>query len=151
MRLRAMIRFAIPLLAAASLALPVYAADFRTIAEPGTIAYDAPSLKATRVFVTSGDYPVEVVVSVEHWAKVRDKDGDLFWVERKALSEHRMVVVTAPTADVRAEPSEKAAVAFQAGKGVVLELAEMAAPGWVKVRHRDGHAGFVRPKDIWGW
>lgn len=146
-----MIRIAIPSLAFSLFALALFAADFRTIAEPGTIAYDAPSHKATRVFVTSGDYPVEVVVSVENWAKVRDKDGDLFWVEKKALSEHRMVVVTAPMADVRAAPGEQAAVAFQAGKGVVLELAEVAAPGWVRVRHRDGQTGFVRLKDIWGW
>jgi len=151
MRLAAMNRFAISLLAAATLALPAFAADFRTIAASGTVAYDAPSIKATRVFVTGGDYPVEVMVSVENWAKVRDKDGDLFWVEKKALSENRMVVVTAQTADVRAAPSEQAAVAFQAGKNVVLELAEVSAPGWVKVRHRDGQTGFIRVKDVWGW
>lgn len=151
MQLRALIGITIPVLAAAFLAPPVIAADFRTIAESGTVAYDAPSLKATRVFVTGSDYPVEVMVSVENWAKVRDKDGDLFWVEKKALSEHRMVVVMAPTADVRAAPSEQAAVAFQAAKNVVLELAEVAAPGWVKVRHRDGQTGFARVKDLWGW
>lgn len=126
------------------------AAEFRTISEAGTIGYDAPSVKANRVFVMSAHYPVEVVVSIENWSKVRDRAGELFWVEKKALSERRTVVVTAARAEVRSAPGEEAPLAFQATQGVALELAEPPAGGWARVHHRDGAIGYVRVRDVWG-
>jgi hypothetical protein len=35
-------------------------------------------------------------------------------------------------------------------KDVVLDFMEMAAGGWVKVRHRDGLIGFVPANAVWG-
>lgn len=129
---------------------PAAGADFRSIAANGTILYDAPSARARRLFVVSQYTPVEVVVSIEGWAKVRDQAGELNWVERKALSELRTVVVTAATAGARQAPSEQAEIAFQASRGVALELVELASEGWVRVRHRDGQTGFMRASQLWG-
>jgi len=34
---------------------------------------------------------------------------------------------------------------------VLLELVEAApAPGWTRVRHRDGTTGYVRVAEVWG-
>jgi len=137
-------------LALVPLAAPVGAAEFRSIAESGTLMYDAPSVKAKKLFVASRSYPVEVVVNVEAWVKVRDQSGDLSWVEKKALSEKRTVVVTAPFADVRQSASEQSPLVFQAQQGVALELAEPQAGGWLKVRHADGQTGYVKVNQIWG-
>jgi SH3-like domain-containing protein len=134
----------------ASLAPLAGAAEFRSIAENGTLMYDAPSVKAKKLFVASRDYPVEVVVSVDAWVKVRDRAGDLTWVERKALSDKRTVVVTAPVADVRQAPNDQAALVFQAQQGVALDLAEPQAGAWVKVRHADGQIGYLKISQIWG-
>lgn len=139
--------FAVALLA---LSLPVSAVEFRSIAESGTVMYDAPSVKSKKLFAASRYYPVEIVVSIDNWAKVRDSAGELAWVEKKALSERRTVVVTAPVADVRQAASEQSTVAFQAQQGVVLELAEVSSSGWVKVRHADGMTGYVRINQVWG-
>ena len=35
-------------------------------------------------------------------------------------------------------------------KWVVVEFVEPAAPGWAKVRHRDGPTGYVRATQVWG-
>src|SRR4051794_9997129 len=68
-------------------ALPAAALEFRSTIEPATILYDGPSVRSQKVFVVGRDYPFEVVVSLEGWAKVRDVAGaPLAWVERKALS-----------------------------------------------------------------
>jgi SH3-like domain-containing protein len=139
--------FAVALLA---VSLPVSAAEFRSIAEGGTVMYDAPSVKSKKLFAASRYYPVEIVVSIDNWAKVRDSAGELAWVEKKALSERRTVVVTAPVADVRQAASDQSTVAFQAQQGVVLELAEVSSSGWVKVRHADGMTGYVRINQVWG-
>jgi SH3-like domain-containing protein len=141
---------AVLMAALALMAAPVLAADFRSIAENGTVLYDAPSLKAKKLFVVARDYPVEVMVSVDQWVKVRDLSGDLTWVERKALSDKRTVVVTAPGAEVRSAPNDKAELVFRAQQGVALDLAEIGTSGWARVRHRDGQAGFVRIGSVWG-
>jgi len=133
------------------LAAPAAAAgEFRSIAENATPMYDAPSVKANMLFVASRFYPVEVIVQVDNWTKVRDVAGDLAWVEKKALSETRTAVVTTTLADVREKAEDGAPLVFQARRGVALEIVELGAGPWVKVHHRDGQTGFVRANQVWG-
>jgi len=141
---------ALAALALAALASSAAAGEFRSIAESGTPMYDAPSVRAKKLFVATRLYPVEVVVDVDAWVKVRDPAGDLSWVEKKSLSDRRTVVVTAPLADVRQGPNEQAALVFQAQKGVALDVAEPQAGGWVKVRHADGQIGYLKIGQVWG-
>ena len=140
---------------AAALALggTVMAAEFHATSEV-TVLYDAPSAKARALFVLGRDVPLETIVTVEGWLKVRDAGGTVAWVEKKALGDKRMLVVRAPVADVLASPNDSAPVVFRAEQNVLLELADAAAaantPGWAKVRHRDGQTGFVRIAQVWG-
>ena len=137
---------------------PAQSAEFRSIGDAPAIVYDAPSVKAKKLFVASRDYPLEVIVNIEGWVKVRDAAGDLFWVEKKVLSERRMLLVSVPLVDVRQAAEDNAAVVFRAQAGVVLEWQGQTAtagtppvaPGWVRVRHRDGSQGFVRVSEVWG-
>jgi SH3-like domain-containing protein len=126
------------------------AGEFRSIGENAATMYDAPSSKANKLYVASRLYPVEVIVQVDNWIKVRDVAGDLAWVEKKSLSDLRTVMVTAALADVRLGAEDGAPTVFQARKGVALEIAELGAGPWVKVRHRDGQTGFVRANQVWG-
>ena len=110
-----------------------------------------PSVKSRKVFVVGRDYPFEVVVSVEGWAKVRDVAGaPLAWVEKKALGDKRFVVVRVATADVLAAGEVGARPVFRAEQNVLLELVEPPVSGWAKVRHRDGQAGFISISQVWG-
>jgi SH3-like domain-containing protein len=126
------------------------AADFRSIGDNAVLMYDAPSLRATKVFVAARFTPVEVVVTLDQWSKVRDQAGDLAWVEKKTLSDLRTVVVTVPVAELRASAADQAPVVFRAQQGVALELSELAGAGWVKLRHRDGQTGYARINQVWG-
>ena len=146
--------FALALALSASAAL---AADFRVTAEQPTVLYDGPSTKARPLFLYGRDVPVELIVSLEGWAKVRDPQGAIGWIDRKALGDRRMLVVRAPVAEVRAAAEDSAPVVFRAERDVLLELAESAAsasatsvPGWVRVRHRDGASGFIRITQVFG-
>jgi SH3-like domain-containing protein len=142
---------------AAAAALPAVASDYRVVAEAPAVLYDAPSAKAKPLFVYGRDVPMEVLVTVEGWTKVRDSGGTIGWLAAKSLADKRMLLVRASSADVRENPEEAAAVVFRAEQNVLLELAEGAAsasatatPGWVKVRHRDGQSGFVRISQVFG-
>ncbi len=133
------------------------AADYRVTAEQPTVLYDGPSAKAKPLFLYGRDVPVELIVTVEGWAKIRDSGGTIGWIDRKGLSDKRMVVVRTPMADVRASGEDSAPLVFRAERDVLLELAEAASsssttavPGWVKVRHRDGASGFVRITQVFG-
>ena len=135
--------------ALALLPLPAAALEYLSLAE-AAVMYDAPSQKSAPLFVIARHTPVEVVVALESWYKVRDAGGGIAWVEKRQLSPKRTLQVTAPSAQVRAKADASAALVFEAEKDVVLELVETADAGWVKVRHRDGQGGFVRANQIWG-
>lgn len=139
-------------------ALTADAVDFRATTDAATVLYDAPSARSKPLFIYGRDVPVEALVSVEGWTKIRDAGGTIGWMQAKALSDKRMVVVRVPVADVRATAEEGAPVVFRAERDVLLEIAETAAspsatvaPGWLKVRHRDGQMGYVRLAQVFGF
>ena len=126
------------------------AAEFRSVQDPVAVLYDAPSRAATPLYVVSRNYPLEVIVNLEAWVKVRDHAGALTWVERKSLGDKRMVLVTSPSAEARQRPEDGAPAAFSAAQNVALELLEVSPNGWLRVRHADGASGFLRGASVWG-
>jgi SH3 domain protein len=129
---------------------PVHAIDYLSVADSSAILYDAPSLKAKKLFVASRYLPLEQVVTLDNWIKVRDSSGTLAWIEKRSLSSKRFVVVTATRAAVRRAPDENVAVVFQAKQQVALEWLESSGTGWIKVRHADGATGFIKGTEVWG-
>ena len=143
-------RLFLVMLAAGGFSLPASAIEYRSV-NAATVLYDAPSQRGVKIFVIKRDTPVEVVVSLEGWSKVRDADGGLAWIEKKFLGDKRAVIVTADRAEIRQKANEEAPVVFAAEKNVAMEFLELAPGGWVKVRHSDGQSGFVRANQIWGF
>lgn len=139
----------LPLLILACFSLPVSAIEFRSI-NAATVLYDAPSARGGKLFVIKRDTPVEVVVSLEGWSKVRDAQGGLAWIDKKYLAEKRTLIVIADRAVVRQKAEDDSPLVFEAEKNVALEYVESASGGWVKVLHRDGATGFVRANQVWG-
>jgi SH3-like domain-containing protein len=134
-----------------------WGAEFRGTVDAATVLYDAPSSKSKPLFVLGRDVPLEVIVPVEAWIKVRDAGGTIGWVEKRTLGDRHTLVVRAPVAEIRANPDEAAPVVFRAEQNVLLDLAEPAVsaattamPGWVGVRHRDGQTGYVRISQVFG-
>lgn len=126
------------------------AAEYKSVEDNAAVLYDAPSRAAKPLYVVSKHYPLEVIVNLEAWVKVRDHTGALTWVERKALGARRMVLVTAPLAEARQRAEDTAPAAFGAAQNVALELVEIAPGGWLRVRHADGATGYVRAAQVWG-
>lgn len=130
-------------------AWPAQALEFLSVSEAAPL-YDAPSSKAKPLFVIAAGTPVERVVSLEGWSKVRDSDGGLAWIEKKYLSEKRNVMVRVERAEVHAAADEKSPLVFAAERDVLLELVEAAPGGWIKVKHRDDQSGYLRATQVWG-
>ena len=86
----------------ACLAPCALAADFRAASEDAVVLYDAPSAHAQKLFIVSRGYPLETIVVLQGWVKVRDASGALSWVEAgKVSSKLRTVMVKAPVAQIR--------------------------------------------------
>ncbi|NMG33574.1 hypothetical protein GRF61_03820 [Azoarcus sp. TTM-91] len=145
-RLRLSLGLGLALACASPLAQAI---EFRSVAAPA-ILYDSPSNQGKRLFIVAPGTPVEVVVALDKWVKVRDPAGAINWIERGALSDKRTLMVTAPRTLVRQHASEEAPPAFEAVRDLVLELVEAPANGWVKVRHQDGASGYIRVGEVWG-
>lgn len=128
---------------------PAFAFDFVSVATP-SILYDAPSLKAHKLFVATRYLPLEQIVSLDNWVKVRDSSRKLYWIEKRALSSKRFVTVSLPVAAVRADPEVSSAVVFQASEQLALEWLGDTGSGWLKVRHLDGATGYVKITEVWG-
>ena len=143
--------FALPLLLGWAPVSAQKAVEYRAVGDAPAILYDAPAVRGKKLFVAPRGMPFEVVVAIEGWLKVRDRAGDMAWIERRQVSDRRTVVSVA-AAQLRDKPEEKAAVVLEVAGDVVLELVESTTttPGWIRVRHRDGASGFVRISQIWG-
>lgn len=126
------------------------AAEYRSIMPQKAIAYDAPSVASKKLYVMAQGYPVEVIVDLGAWLKVRDQRSGLSWVEGKDLEKKRMVLVT-DNADIKAAGSAEAKLLATVEKNVVLELVSPNInKGWVKVKHQDGVTGYIQSSVVWG-
>jgi SH3-like domain-containing protein len=127
-----------------------HAVDYVSVSESSAVLYDAPSLKAKKLFVVNRYMPFEQVVMLDAWVKVRDRSGSLYWIEKRALGGKRFVYAVIPLMDALAQPELGAPRLFQVRQQVALELLEATGTGWLKVRHLDGDTGYVRSSDVWG-
>ena len=128
---------------------PFAALEFFSINDNAVIMYDAPSLKADKLYVASRNLPVEAVVKVEGWVKVRDSGEPLPGWKKKTLSDKRYVIVTLLRRSLSGRKYEFAPGIPGTAKRVI-GTAGAAANGWVRVRHRDGQIGYVRTNQVWG-
>jgi SH3-like domain-containing protein len=138
------------LVSTAAAVATAHALEFRAVAETAAILYDAPSVKGRKLYIVGRGYPVEVLVTVEGWAKVRDANGEMTWIESRFLTERRTVMVKVALAQVFESADERSSIVFQAQQNVILDLVEVVSSGWLHVRHRDGQAGFVKGAQVWG-
>ena len=134
----------------ASAASAALAVDYRSVSVPAAILYDSPSQQGKKLYLIKAQTPVEVVVRLEGWIKVRDAEGSLAWIESRSLAERRMLVVTAPRGEIRQSDKPEAPLVAELDKWVAVEFVEAASPGWAKVRHKDGEAGYIRSTQVWG-
>ncbi len=130
----------------------VLALEFKSVSAAKAILYDAPSSSAKKVLLLSQNYPVEIIVNLGDWLKVRDAKGSISWVETKYLSAKRTVMVTASNAEMRSAADAGATLVATLEKDVVLELADpKPSNGWLKVKHRDGVTGYIPIASVWGF
>lgn len=128
------------------------ALEFKSVAAPKAILYDAPSSAAKKILLLSQGYPVEIIVDLGEWLKVRDAQGSISWIEAKQLSGKRTVMVISANAEMRSSADAASSLIATLEKDVVLEIGDTRLTnGWLKVKHRDGMTGFILISSVWGF
>jgi SH3-like domain-containing protein len=129
----------------------VQAIEFRSVSVNKAILYDAPSEEAKKLYILSNGYPVEVIVNLGEWIKVRDHFGSLSWIQSKQLSPKRTALVIQNKAEIRQQDDESSPLLATLEKDVEVEVLPITAKnGWVKVKHRDGIVGYIQRTALWG-
>ena len=128
------------------------ALEFKSVAVPKATLYDAPSASAKKILLLSQNYPVEIIVNLGEWLKVRDAQGAISWVEAKQLSDRRTVMVITANAEIMSGADATSNLLATLEKDVVLEIADAKLTnGWLKIKHRDGITGFILISSVWGF
>jgi SH3-like domain-containing protein len=128
------------------------ALEFKSVAVPKATLYDAPSVAAKKILLLSQGYPVEIIVNLGEWLKVRDAQGSISWVEANQLSGKRTVMVIAANTEMHSGADAASSLLATLEKDVVLEIADVKLTnGWLKVKHRDGMTGFILISSVWGF
>ncbi|CAM8297571.1 SH3 domain-containing protein [Candidatus Methylopumilus universalis] len=129
---------------------PAYA-EFRSVISPKTILFEAPSATTKRIYLVGEGYPLEVIVNLGDWLKVRDPYGTLSWAESKNLQSKRTVIVKVDKANIYKEPESKSALIATIEKDVVIELSDpLITNGWIKVRYQQDFDGYIQTSQVWG-
>lgn len=144
-------RFFVTIFVLVLMPLTASALEFRSVAVQKAVLYDAPSSAAKKVLLLSQYYPVEVIVNLGDWLKVRDAQGSINWVEAKQLSAKHTVLVSTKNAEIRQSADATSSLVATLEKDVVLEVLDVKLNnGWLKVKHRDGVTGYILISSVWG-
>ncbi len=126
-------------------------AEFRSVISAKPILYEAPSATTKRVYLVGEGYPLEIIVNLGDWLKVRDPYGTLSWAESKNLQSKRTVIVKVDKANIYKEPESKSTLVATIEKDVVIELSDpLIANGWIKVRYQQDLDGYIQTSQVWG-
>ena len=127
-------------------------ADFMSVNTDQAFLHEAPSGSTKKVFIVTKGYPLEVIVSLKEWKKVKDHEGLINWIKTSDLSSKKTVLNLKDNNSIYLEPSSESPMLAKVNKNVTLELLdEKKIDDWVKVYSKVGDIeGFIKATDLWG-
>ena len=114
--------------------------------------HEAPSDSTKKSFIVTKGYPLEVIVSLKEWKKVKDHEGLINWIKTSDLSSKRTVLNLKGDNPIYLEPSSASPILAKVNENVTLELLDAKKiDDWVKVYSKVGDIeGFIKATDLWG-
>ena len=127
-------------------------ADFMSVNADQAFLHEAPSDSTKKSFIITKGYPLEVIVSLKEWKKVKDHEGLINWIKTSDLSSKRTVLNLKDNNLIYLEPSSASPMLAKVNENVTLELLdEKKIDDWVKVYSKVGDIeGFIKATDLWG-
>jgi SH3 domain protein len=127
-------------------------ADFMSVNTDQAFLHEAPSGSTKKAFIVTKGYPLEVIVSLKEWKKVKDHEGLINWIKTSDLSSKKTVLNLKDNNSIYLEPSSESPMLAKVNENVTLELLDAKKiDDWVKVYSKVGDIeGFIKATDLWG-
>ena len=127
-------------------------ADFMSVNADQAFLHEAPSDSTKKSYIVTRGYPLEVIVSLKEWKKVKDHEGLINWIKTSDLSSKRTVLNLKGDNSIYLEPSSASPILAKVNDNVTLELLDVnKIDAWVKVYSKVGDIeGFINASDLWG-
>ena len=127
-------------------------ADFISVKTKQAILFQGPSNVTEKLFIVTEGYPLEVLVSLKDWKKVKDHNGKISWIESKYTHKERTVLILNDDAVIFNQANDKSHKLANVDKFVVLKLnSSMLIDNWAQVKTQiEGLIGFINSEEVWG-
>ena len=127
-------------------------ADFISVKAKQAVLFEGPSKTTEKMFIVTEGYPLEVLVSLKDWKKVKDHNGKISWIESKYTDNERTVLILKDDAVIFNQANDKSHKLANVDKFVVLKLnSPMLIGNWAQVKTQiEGLIGFINSKEVWG-
>ncbi len=127
-------------------------ADFISVKSKQAVLLEGPSNTTEKMFIVTEGYPLEVLVSLKDWKKVKDHNGKISWIESKYTHNERTVLILKDGAVIFNQANDKSHKLANVDKFVVLKLnSPMLVGNWAQVKTQiEGLIGYINSKEVWG-
>ena len=127
-------------------------AEYMSVNADQAFLHEAPSDSTKKSYIVTKGYPLEVIVSLKEWKKVKDHKGLINWIKTSDLSSKRTVLNLKDNNSIYLEPSTVSPMLAKVNENVTLELLDpKKIDDWVKVYSKVGDIeGFIKATDLWG-
>lgn len=132
---------------------PVFSAEFIAVKTKKSILYEGPSESTSKEFIVTQSYPLQVLVKLKDWIKVRDHEGKISWIKAKDITRDRTVLTLKNNVILFYKPSYSSVKLADISINVALRLVSpLNADGWIEVKTLSQNIeGFIRVQDVWGF
>jgi SH3 domain protein len=127
-------------------------ADFISVKVKQAVLFEGPSNATEKMFIVTEGYPLDVIVSLKDWKKVKDHNGKISWIESKYTHNERTVLILKDGAVIFNQANGKSHKLAYVDKFVVLKLnSSLLVGNWAQVKTQiEGLIGFINSEEVWG-
>lgn len=127
-------------------------ADFMSVKADQAFLHEAPSGSTKKVYIVTKGYPLEVIVSLKEWKKVKDHEGLINWIKTSDLSSKKTVLNLKNNNSIYLKPNSSSPLLANVNENVTLELLDTKKiDDWIKVYSKVGDIeGYIKVTNLWG-
>ncbi|MEY3028000.1 MAG: hypothetical protein RIQ77_83, partial [Pseudomonadota bacterium] len=127
-------------------------AEYLSVGVDQAFLHEAPSDSTKKTFIVTKGYPLEVLVSLKEWKKVKDHQGAINWIASNQLSSKKMVLNFKANNLIHLEPNDSSPTLAFVSENVVLEIVDnKRIDNWIKVYSKSTEVeGFISIENLWG-
>jgi SH3 domain protein len=127
-------------------------AEYLSVGVDQSFLHEAPSDSTKKNFIVTKGYPLEVLVSLKEWKKVKDHQGAINWIQSNHLSTKKMALNFKDNNPIHLEPDKSSPTLAFVAENVLLEVLDnKKIDNWIKVYSKSTEVeGFISTESLWG-